>query len=158
MYEEAGALEPDEFELGPRRIIPALPEEDPVLGEIRWGRWERQLNLTICLSDGTQAETDCETCAFPNLRTNRGKTLYRPEPTWVRVARSTQTRDGRSKWVKVERKAYWVYTHHARFCPRCDEMFAWRRAGPQGDDDWAEIFHHPPTTERALPPADGTLF
>lgn len=151
--------EPDEFENGPRRIIPALPMEDPVLGEIRWDRWERALDLFICLAGGGQADTDCETCAWPTLRNAKGKTLYTPRPTWERVARSTQTRDGRSKWVKVQRKAYWCYTHWAQFCPRCDEMFAWRRVGPDGErEEWTEIFHHPPTTERALPPAEGTLF
>lgn len=146
---------------GPRRIIPALPMEDPLLGEIRWDAWERALNLTICLSGGTQAETDCETCGWPKLRNARGKTFWTPEPTYERVARSTQTRDGRSKWVKVQRKPYWVYTHWAVFCPACDEMYAWRRAEPGragGEDVWVEIFHHPPTTERALPPAEGTLF
>lgn len=147
----------EEAELGPRRIIPALPMEDPLLGEIRWGRWERALNLFICTKTGL-AETDCETCAWPRLRNASGKTLYTPEPTWERVARSTQTKDGRSKWVKVQRKAYWCYTHWAQFCPRCDEMFAWRRVGVKGEDAWVEIFHHPPTAERALPPADGTLF
>jgi hypothetical protein len=149
----------DVEELGPRRIIPALPVEDPLLGEIRWDdRWTRALTLTICLSNGSQAETDCETCAWPRLRNISGKTLYTPEPTWERVARSTQTRDGRSRWVRVQRKPYWVYTHWARFCPRCDEMAAWRRVAAGGEEGWTEIFHHPPTTERALPPADGTLF
>jgi hypothetical protein len=141
-----------------RRIIPALPMEDPLLGEIRWDRWERALELTICLSNGTQAETDCETCAWPRLRTTQGKTLWAPEPTWERVARSTQTSNGRSKWVKRQRKPYWVYTHHAVRCPRCDEMFAWRRVSAKGEPSWVEVFHHPPVTERALPPAEGTLF
>lgn len=147
--------EPEETE---RRIIPALPTEDPLLGEIRWDRWERALELFICLTSGTQAETDCETCAWPRLRNAKGKTLHQPEPTWERVARSTQTKDGRSKWVKVQRKAYWAYSHWAQYCPRCDEMFAWRRVTPQGGQDWVEIFHHPPVTERAVPPADDVLF
>jgi len=150
--------EPDEFESGPRRIIPALPMEDPALGEIRWGRWERALPAFICLVGGGQADTDCETCAWPTLRNARGMTFYTPEPTWERVVRSTQTKDGRSKWVKVQRKAYWAYTHWAQYCPRCDEMFAWRRVSPEDEDDWTEIFHHPPTTQRAVPPAEGTLF
>ncbi|MFF9265804.1 hypothetical protein [Streptomyces longwoodensis] len=150
--------EPGDPELEPRRIIPALPMEDPLLGEIRWDRWERALRLTICLSSGGQADTDCETCGWPELRTTQGKTLHTPEPSYVRVARSTQTRDGRSKWAKTQHRTYWAYTHWAVFCPRCDEMFAWRRVSPQGEQDWAEIFHHPPTTERMLPPEEGTLF
>lgn len=147
-------LDPD----GIRRIIPALPPEDPVQGEIRWDRWERALKLTICLSNGTQAETDCETCGYAELRTARGKTLYVPEPTFVRVAKSTQTRDGRSKWQRRVPKPYWVYTHWAVRCPACGEMFAWRRVGPDGQEAWEQIFYHPFEVAKKSPPTEGMLF
>ncbi|MFC4328385.1 hypothetical protein ACFPC0_11155 [Streptomyces andamanensis] len=150
----AQELDPD----GIRRIIPALPEADPVMGEIRWDAWERALRLTICLSNGTQASTDCETCAYEELRTARGKTFYTPEPSYVRVASSTQTRDGRSKWQKQRHKAYWAYTHWAQRCPACGEMFAWRRIGPHGGPSGEQIFYHPYEVAKKSPPTEGMLF
>lgn len=143
----------------PRRIIPALPDSDPVMGAIRWDRWEKALNLTICLRGGSQADMDCETCAFPGpLRTTQGKTFYTPESTLERVARSTQTKDGRSRWKRVQREPYWCYTHWAQFCPACDEMFAWRRIGPDGGQEWTEILYHPYTVAKKAPPEEGMLF
>jgi len=133
----------------PRRIIPALPDADPVLGEIRWDRWEEALCLT-------HVDGSCVTCAFPGpLRVARGMTWYTPEPTYVRVRRSSR-RDGRaSKWVKARHEPYWCYTHWASRCPACDEMFVYRMYGGAGrEKEWVEIAYHPYTTERAVPPTD----
>lgn len=136
---------------GPRRIIPALPDADPELGEIRWDHWEEALCLTHI--DGS-----CRTCAFPGpLCVAKGKTWYTPEPTYVRVRRSSWERKERSKWVKARHRPYWCYTHWASRCPTCDEMFVYRMASRH--QDWVEIAYHPYTTERAVPPTqDDVLF
>jgi predicted RNA-binding Zn-ribbon protein involved in translation (DUF1610 family) len=136
----------------PRKILPALPDSDPLMGEIRWDRWEKAMILT-------HAPSDCDTCGFAGpLRTAMGKTLYAPEPSYVRIARSTETKDGRSKWQKREPKPYWCYTHWAQLCPACDEMTAWRRVGPDGAEDWTEIAHRPHTVAKKSPPGQGMLF
>lgn len=133
----------------PRRILPALPGSDPLMGEIVWDRWEKALSLT-------HIPGDCDTCGFPGpLRTAKGKTLSPAKRVRVRVARSTETEDGKSKWQDRMREARWVYTHWARLCPACDEMMAWRRIGPDGQKDWTEIAYHPHAT---APPDQGTLF
>lgn len=142
-----------------QRVIPALPAQDPLQGEIRWERWERALRLTICLADGTQADMDCDACGYTgDLRTARGMTFWTPEPSWERIAKGTETRSGRSRWQKRQRKPYWVYTHWAQRCVWCGEMYAWRRTAPDGSHEWAEIFHRPPDVERARPPEEGMLF
>lgn len=136
----------------PWRAVPALPEADPLMGEIRWDRWEKALALT-------HVPDDCETCGFTGpLRTVNGKTLYTPKPSYVRVAKSTQTKDGRSRWQQRVHGAYWAYTHWARFCPACDEMAAYRRVGPDGKKDWTEIFYHPHRVTKNVPPQTETLF
>lgn len=127
-----------------RRILPALPATDAQAGTIRWDRWEPALLIT-------HVDPSCSTCAFPGpLSTARGMTWYVPEPAWARVERSHP--GSRSRWVRVQGKPYWCYTHWAVRCPRCDETTVWRMNG------WEEIHHQPPTTERALPPADDVLF
>ncbi|WP_370132562.1 hypothetical protein [Streptacidiphilus sp. EB103A] len=127
-----------------RRVLPALPSHDEVAGELRWGRWEPALLVS-------HLDPRCLTCAYPGpLSTALGQSWYTPEPTHQRVERSS--RDRPSKWVRVQRAPYWVSSHWAVRCPQCDETYVWRRA------DWVEIFHQPPTTERALPPTEDVLF
>lgn len=145
----------------PRRIIPALPDRDPLLGDIRWDPWERALSLTICLSDGTQAQLDCDICSFSGpLRTAKGMTLYAPKPSWRRVARSTETRSGRSTWVKQQGKAYWAYTHWAQRCPECDEMEVWRSVEAGDEGKWTLIHRFSQATGggRKPPPQEEVLF
>ncbi|MFJ2218232.1 hypothetical protein ACIQVO_38555 [Streptomyces sp. NPDC101062] len=128
-----------------RRILPALPDSDPEMGEIRWERWEPALIMT-------HIDPSCVTCAFPGpLSTAFGKTFYTPPPTLARVERSVRGRP--SKWATVQHRSYWCITHWAVRCPRCDEMRVYRQ------DDWTEIHYRPPTTERAVPPTeDNVLF
>lgn len=59
-----------------RRILPALPDSDPEMGEIRWERWEPALIMT-------HIDPTCVTCAFPGpcpLPSARPST--RPRPHW----------------------------------------------------------------------------
>jgi hypothetical protein len=139
------------FDLGSRRLIPALPERDPELGEIRWGRWEKSLVLT-------HVPGDCEVCPYPGpLRNARGMTLYQDPPRRKLMRPSKVTLGQRPVWgPTVTPEPRWVYTHWASRCPHCDVMTVWRMAIRV--DGWVEIHYHPPTTERALPPQEGTLF
>lgn len=126
-----------------RRILPALPDTDPQLGKIRWEGWESAVPVT-------HIDPSCGTCAFSGpLSTAFGKTLYTPPPSRVRIERSARGRA--SKWVTVQHRAYWCVTHSAVRCPSCDEMRVCRY------EDWTEIYHHPPTTERAVPPTDDNV-
>ena len=96
-------------------------------------------------------DPSCPTCAFPGpLSTAIGESWYSPPLSWARTERSSAGRA--SKWVRVQHRSYWVASHWAVRCPQCDEMRVWRRS------EWEEIAYHPPTTERALPPADDVLF
>ncbi|MEV6400938.1 hypothetical protein AB0M39_40205 [Streptomyces sp. NPDC051907] len=136
-----------EFELGPRRLIPALPETDPELGEIRWGQWEQALCVT-------HIPGDCETCEYPGpMRNARGLTLHQDPPHRPLLRRSRIAEGQRPVWGQpVTPEPRWVYTHWARRCPHCDEMEVWRMKG------WVRIHYHPFTEGRKVPPQDGTLF
>lgn len=130
-----------------RRVIPALVAVDPELGEIRWERWERSLQLT-------HIPGDCQTCAFPGpMRNARGLTLHQDRPRRDLLRHSRIAEGRRAVWgpVYVPEKR-WVYTHWASRCPRCDEMEVWRTRG------WVRVQYHPPTTERAVSPRDDVLF
>ncbi|MFI1312462.1 hypothetical protein ACH4TS_20310 [Streptomyces albidoflavus] len=130
-------------EPAPARVLPALPDHDQEVGEIRWGRWEPAITAS-------HIDPACPTCAFPGpLSTVFGTTWYTPEPTMVRVRRSQPGQ--RSEWVRVQGKPYWCKTHYAVRCPQCDEMRVYRR------DDGVEIHYRPPTTERAVPPTDDNV-
>lgn len=174
----------DEVEVGERRILPALPDTDPELGEIRWDRWEKALVFT-------HIDPSCETCGYGGpLAVSRGKTWYVPEPTWQRVKRSSWERGERSKWARVEHRSYWCYTHWASRCQVCDEMVVWLMSGnaarclecaalsperlrgesgqcpsclrearhevPRADDcdTWPEVAYNPPTTTEVPGAAD----
>lgn len=131
-------------ELASQRILPALPGADSLTGPIRWDGWRPALLIT-------HIDPRCPTCAFAGpLSTARGMTRHVPEPTWARAERSRP--GSRSRWVRVQRDPYWCDTHWALRCPQCDETTVWRMS------DWEEIHHQPPTTERAVPPADDVLF
>ncbi|MFE2934950.1 hypothetical protein [Streptomyces sp. NPDC059278] len=136
-----------EFELGAQRLIPALPERDPELGEIRWDKWEHALCLT-------HIPVDCETCDYPGpLRNAQGKTLYQDPPRRPQLKRSRVAEGQRPVYgAPVTPEPRWLYTHWASRCPHCDEMSVWRVRG------WVRIHYHPYTTERAVSPQEGTLF
>lgn len=173
----------EEVEIGERRVLPALPGQDPELGEIRWDRWERALVLT-------HIDPSCGTCGYAGpLAVAKGRTWYTPEPSWVRVRRSSWERGERSKWAKAQHRSYWCYTHWATRCQACDEMVvwlisgggarclecgavspdrlkgergqcpaclrdAWHRVPRSGDTrTWVEVAYNPPTAQRVPPRA-----
>lgn len=129
----------------PRRVIPALPDEDPLMGRVAWDRWKKAPILT-------HIPGDCDTCGFEGpLRIAAGRTYAKPRPVHARVARSTQTQDGRSRWQMRISKPRWLYTHWAVRCPACDEMSVWRKFGPDGKKDWTRILYHPHMDSKTTP-------
>lgn len=139
-----------EFELGGRRLIPALPEADPQLGPITWGRWEE----VPCM---THIPGHCTTCEFPGpLRSAQGMTWHQDPPRRALVRRSRVAEGQRPVWGPVTvPEPRLVYTHWATRCPHCDEMSVWRTG--RRLEDWVEIHYHPYTVER-VKPEDGMLF
>ncbi|MER0477359.1 hypothetical protein ABR737_03095 [Streptomyces sp. Edi2] len=127
----------------PARVLPALPDHDQDASEIRWDRWEPAIAAS-------HIDPRCPTCAFAGpLSTAFGKTWYTPEPTTVRVKRSSPGQP--SQWAQAQHDPYWCKTHYAVRCPQCDEMTVYRRSG------WVEIYYRPPTTERAVPQTDDNV-
>lgn len=111
-------------EIGPRRLLPALPEWDEELGKIRWGRWERHLVVT-------HIDPSCGTCGYGGpLATVRGMTLYQDPPRRKLVQRSAIARGQRAVGGPVVvTPPRWVYTHTASRCQACDEMLVWLASG-----------------------------
>ncbi|HEY9015595.1 MAG TPA: hypothetical protein VIM84_11095 [Gemmatimonadales bacterium] len=108
-------------EVGPRRVLPALPATDVELGEIRWERWTRAPRIT-------HFDQSCGSCAYPGpLAYARGQVWYTPEPSMVRVARSRMENGRRvpSRWVRTQHRSYWAYALQAVRCQACDEMTVW---------------------------------
>lgn len=122
------------------RTLPALPAADPTAGKIRWDSWEQTVQPS-------HIDTTCPQCAFPGPpMLCLGRTWHRPEPTWVRLERSSARPRRPSRWARTQPPARWTVTHFAIRCPACDEMSVRRRA------DDTEIHYHPPRTESHTSP------
>lgn len=122
--EPDGAHEWHRVERGPRRVLPALPETDADLGEIRWERWERALQLS-------HIDPSCHTCGYEGpLATARGMTLHQDRPRRTLLRRSAIAQGRRPMWGPVfTPQPRWVYTHWASRCQACDEMTVWIMSG-----------------------------
>lgn len=122
--ESAGRDAWRQVEIGKVRVLPALPGEDPELGEIRWDRWERALRLT-------HFDPSCETCGYEGpLAVNKGMTLHDRAP-YRKLLRPSKIAQGqRPQWGPVIRpEPGWVYSHWANRCQACDEMTVWVMLG-----------------------------
>lgn len=124
MLEPVGKHDWEQVEVGPRRVLPALPTEDADLGEIRWGRWERSLLLT-------HIDPSCESCGYAGpLADARGMTLHQDPPRRRLLERSKIAEGKRPVWGPAITPApRWIYTHWASRCQACDEMVVWCMTG-----------------------------
>lgn len=113
-----------QVEIGERRVLPALPDQDVDLGEIRWDRWQRALVLT-------HIDPSCETCGYAGpLACAKGMTLHQDPPRRKLLQRSKITEGRRAvAGPLVTPKPRWVYTHWASRCQACDEMVVWCMSG-----------------------------
>lgn len=113
-----------QVEIGERRVLPALPDADADLGEIRWNRWERALLLT-------HIDPSCETCGYAGpLAHVLGMTLHQDRPRRTLLERSKIAEGRRPVWGPALTPApRWVYTHSASRCQACDEMTVWCMSG-----------------------------
>lgn len=124
MLEPVGKHDWGQVEIGPPRILPALPERDQDLGEIRWDRWERALPLT-------HIDPSCETCGYAGpLACAKGMTLHQDPPRRKLLQKSKIAEGKRPVWGPLYTPPpRWVYTHWASRCQACDEMVVWCTSG-----------------------------
>jgi len=113
-----------EVELGPRRVLPALPGRDQDQGEIRWQRWERHLLLT-------HIDPSCESCGYAGPLANAlGMTLHQDPPRRKLLKPSKIAQGQRPVWgPAITPEPRWIYTHSATRCQACDEMVVWCMSG-----------------------------
>lgn len=124
MLEAAGKHDWSQVELGPRRVLPALPARDQDLGEIRWSRWERHLRLT-------HIDPSCGSCGYEGpLAHALGMTLHQDPPRRKLLKPSKIAEGQRPVWgPAVTPPPRWIYTHTATRCQACDEMAVWCMSG-----------------------------
>jgi hypothetical protein len=122
--EQVGKNSWSAVELGERRVLPALPDTDADVGEIRWDRWERHLVVT-------HIDPSCDTCGYAGpLAMAKGMTLYQDPPRRKLLQRSAIAKGQRAVGGPlVTPPPRWVYTHFATRCQACDEMLVWIISG-----------------------------
>lgn len=138
------------------RVLPSLPDRDPLLGEIRWDRWNPGV-VSLCARVPTAG---CGTCAYDGAMSTAFGATWHTSPARRQITNPSRIADGQRPASRlVPESSWWVRTHYAVRCPACDETFVHRMRGGDPGGEFTELtaFYQPPAMAKRKPRGRATV-